>query len=513
MKSISQLMKVKSRGENEQLMTDVLTKPGYSFAREHGVVIANDSRLVCKRGFSRVALLESQRVAGRALTVEIVDDEVFARSLDMSYGGGETDAVSLAADLSESAELSAVAEAISHHGDLLDGDDDAPVIRLINAMLAEAIRRRASDVHIETYETRLIVRLRIDGVLTSVLDLPRGLAALLVSRVKVMARLDIAEKRVPQDGRITVRLAGNAVDVRVSTIPASHGERVVMRLLEKQSGTLELPALGMRESTEKAFKRLLSNPHGIILVTGPTGSGKSTTLYAGLNYLNDASCNILTVEDPIEYHIEGVGQTQVNNKAGMTFARGLRALLRQDPDVVMIGEIRDGETAEIAVQASLTGHLVLSTLHTNSALGAVTRLADMGVEPYLLASSIIGVVAQRLVRRLCLECRQTVAVDEDSRRLFEAMELDYSAGMFAAVGCSACAHTGYSGRMAIFDVIEIDETLRHLIHQNAAEPELEQVAGRVAGEGMRRDGFLRVISGETTLEEVFRVTRKARAEQ
>lgn len=321
-----------------------------------------------------------------------------------------------------------------------------------------------------------------------------------------MAKLDIAEKRVPQDGRISLRVAGREVDIRVSTIPSSNGERVVLRLLDKQAGRLDLTALGMTERDTDAVNHLLQQPHGIILVTGPTGSGKTTSLYAGLTRLNDKSRNILTVEDPIEYNLEGIGQTQVNTKADMTFARGLRAILRQDPDVVMIGEIRDLETAEIAVQASLTGHLVLSTLHTNSAIGAVTRLHDMGVEPFLLSSSLIGVVAQRLVRVLCPDCKEAHKPDVMERKKLH-LQPDQQATIYRAKGCHSCNQTGYQGRAGIFEVIVIDDNLRTLIHNRAAEAELVEYA-RQHSPSIRADGRSRVLAGVTSLEELLRVTQE-----
>jgi general secretion pathway protein E len=334
----------------------------------------------------------------------------------------------------------------------------------------------------------------------------RAVAPLVVSRIKVMAQLDIAEKRLPQDGRISLRVAGRAVDVRVSTIPSGHGERVVMRLLDKQAGRLDLEQLGMDPVTLEAVDDLIRKPHGIILVTGPTGSGKTTTLYAGLTRINDRSRNILTVEDPIEYYLDGIGQMQVNPKVEMTFARGLRAILRQDPDVVMVGEIRDLETAEIAVQASLTGHLVLSTLHTNSAVGAVTRLRDMGVEPFLLSSSLLGVLAQRLVRLLCRECRLAHAPDERERRLLGLAAGDARV-LHRPVGCEACNGTGYAGRTGIYELLVVDEAMRTMVHDGASEQALERHA-RERTPSIRQDGMRRVLAGETTLEEVLRVTRE-----
>ena len=346
----------------------------------------------------------------------------------------------------------------------------------------------------------------MDGVLREIVQPRRELAPLLVSRIKVMAKLDIAEKRIPQDGRISLRLAGREVDVRVSTLPANHGERVVMRLLDKQAGRLDISHLGLQATDHKRLRDLIHKPHGIILVTGPTGSGKTTTLYAALTELNDHSRNILTVEDPIEYQLEGIGQTQVNTKVDMTFARGLRAMLRQDPDVVMVGEIRDTETAEIAVQASLTGHLVLSTLHTNTAVGAVTRLQDMGIEPFLLASSLLGVVAQRLVRVLCVHCRIGAIADEEECALL-GVTPSYAPTIYRPKGCEKCNFSGYRGRLGIYELVMVDDTMRRLIHSHAGEHELEAHA-RTLSSSIRADGIRKVLKGVTTLEEVVRATRE-----
>ncbi|HZW58729.1 MAG TPA: type II secretion system ATPase GspE, partial [Woeseiaceae bacterium] len=405
-------------------------------------------------------------------------------------------------DLDEHTDLLRVAQELPEPSDLLESDDDAPIIRFINAVLTEAVKENASDVHIEPYENRLGVRFRIDGVLQEVLQTRRALAPLVVSRIKVMSKLDIAEKRLPQDGRISLRIAGRAVDVRVSTMPSGHGERVVLRLLDKQAGRLDLGSLGMDERSMDVMDDLIHKPHGIILVTGPTGSGKTTTLYAALERINDNSRNIMTVEDPIEYFIDGIGQSQVNTKVEMTFARGLRAILRQDPDVVMVGEIRDLETAEIAVQASLTGHLVLSTLHTNTAVGAVTRLRDMGVEPFLLSSSLIGVIAQRLVRVIDKTQREAyTARDYECRTL--KVDPDNPPTLYRPVGEDT---TGYRGRTGIYEVIAVDDTMRTMIHDGASEQALERHA-RTMGPSIRDDGRRRVLAGDTTLEEVLRVTR------
>jgi general secretion pathway protein E len=405
-------------------------------------------------------------------------------------------------DLGAEFDLSSMAEDLAERTDLLVGDDDAPIIRLINAILSQAVREGASDIHLEPFEDRVSVRFRTDGVLNEVLSPKPELAPVLVSRLKVMARLDIAEKRLPQDGRITVRLAGHAVDIRVSTIPSAFGERIVLRLLDQSAGTLSLDQLMMPKQVQDRLSRALLKPHGIILVTGPTGSGKTTTLYSGLSHINSRSRNILTIEDPVEYLLPGIGQTQVNPKVEMTFARGLRAILRQDPDVVMVGEIRDGETAEIAIQASLTGHLVLSTLHTNTAIGAVLRLKDMGVEPFLLASSLEVVMAQRLVRLLCNHCKESY-LPVDSER--DMLKIPPNTPIFRPVGCSHCNNQGYRGRKGIYELIEINERLRHLIHEQAGEQELLAEA-RKHSQSISDDGRQCVLDGITSMEEVLRVT-------
>ena len=378
------------------------------------------------------------------------------------------------------------------------------IIRLINALITEAIKENASDIHVEPFETRLSIRFRVDGVLREVLEPPRQIANLLCSRIKVMAQLDIAEKRLPQDGRISLKVANRPVDIRVSTLPSGHGERVVMRILDKQAGRLDLLQLGMEKESEKRLSKIIQKPHGILLVTGPTGSGKTTTLYAILSAINDATRNILTVEDPVEYDLDGIGQTPVNTKVNMTFAKGLRAILRQDPDVVMVGEIRDSETAQIAVQASLTGHLVLSTLHTNSAVGAITRLQDMGVEPFLLSSTLLGVISQRLVRNLCTDCRTELKLKDS-----ELEEYGIAAGtqVYQSEGCPACLQTGYRGRSGIYELIEVDDRLSSMIHDGESQSRIEKYC-RTRSASIRDDGIRKVTAGETTLDEVLRVTRE-----
>ncbi len=487
----------------------------YSFAKRNGVVIERSNKgpdqplVVCyKKGLSPVVANEVSRFLQTDFSFKQVKDDEFEHMLAVHYDSSGAGASAMMDDLGEELDLHDVADSLPEPEDLLESEDDAPIIRLINALLTQAVKENASDIHIETYENRMTVRMRVDGVLREILSPPRTLAALIISRIKVMAKLDIAEKRLPQDGRISLRVAGRGVDVRVSTLPSGHNERIVLRLLDKSAGRLNLSHLGMDENTHLRLKNLIKKPHGIILVTGPTGSGKTTTLYASLTELNETSRNILTVEDPIEYYIDGIGQTQVNNKVDMSFARGLRAILRQDPDVVMIGEIRDLETAEIAVQASLTGHLVFSTLHTNTAVGAVTRLRDMGVEPFLLSSSLIGVVAQRLVRLLCPECKVAAEVTPTECALLKCdPATNPPPAIYHHKGCSACNHTGYSGRNGIYELIEMDDTTRNLIHDGASEQEVEQYVHQTTPT-LRQDGMRLVLAGKTSLEEVLRVTRE-----
>ena len=480
----------------------------YHFAKSRGVIVARelgDGLEVWLRDGSNAAVLgEARRVLGRPLTPVLVGAERFEQHLAQVYTESENAAERLMDSWEQDVDLQRMAQELPEIADLLDAEDDAPIIRLINALFTQALRDNASDIHVEPFEMRSRVRFRVDGVLRDVIEPQRSLHAAIVSRIKVMAQLDIAEKRLPQDGRITLRIAGRAIDVRVSTLPTGHGERVVLRLLDKQAGVLNLENLGMRPEALQELDELIRQPHGIVLVTGPTGSGKTTTLYAALSRLDTERLNIMTAEDPIEYDLDGVGQTQVNARIDLSFARALRSMLRQDPDVVMIGEIRDLETAQIAVQASLTGHLVLATLHTNDAVGAVTRLVDMGVEQFLLASSLIGILAQRLVRKLCLECRSAHAPDATEQALL-GMQVDT---IYSAVGCAACNHTGYRGRTGIYELLSVDESLRRQIHDGAAEQTLREHARTVSNmRSLREDGMRWVAQGVTTLEEVLRVAR------
>ena len=455
----------------------------YSFARQHQVLLEDN-------GQALVVLMHeatSQSALGEVLRkykvnhVETVTKEALVQRISEAYEQGESNAASVVSEVESDADLSRMMQDLPAVEDLLEAADDAPIIRMLNALLTQAARDGASDIHIEPYERNSSVRFRVDGTLREVVQPNRALHAALISRLKIMAELDISEKRLPQDGRISLRIGTRAVDVRVSTLPSAHGERAVLRLLDKSEGRLSLEAVGMAGETLNRFNGLLAQPHGIILVTGPTGSGKTTTLYAALNRLDASSQNIMTVEDPIEYELPGVGQTQVNAKIDLTFAKALRAILRQDPDVIMIGEIRDFETAQIAIQASLTGHLVLATLHTNDAASAVTRLTDMGIEPFLLSSSLLGVLAQRLVRKTCTHC--------------------------AGAGCKQCGQTGYLGRTGIYELLVTTDAIRAQIHSHTSEADIRTAALASGMTLMRDDGERLVQSGVTTREELLRVTR------
>lgn len=480
----------------------------FSFTKRFGILVKNlennTVNLVYRNKPDMAILAEIRRHFDLPMTLEKVDDDTFSRLLVSHYETDTNTAMQLAEDMGDTMDLFDLMHELPKPEDLLEKQDDAPIIRLLNALLSEAIKENASDVHIETFEDRIMIRFRVDGVLREVLEPQRVLAPLIISRIKVMAKLDIAEKRLPQDGRITLRIAGRAVDVRVSTMPTSHGERIVLRLLDKQNARLDLAQLGMEPNTLELMQKLIHIPHGIILVTGPTGSGKTTTLYASLTSLNNQSRNILTVEDPIEFDLPGIGQTQVNYKVNMTFAKGLRAILRQDPDIVMVGEIRDLETAQIAIQASLTGHLVLSTLHTNSAAGAITRLDDMGIEPFLLSSSLIGVLAQRLMRLLCKHCKKSVPATASECAIM-GIPSDPAPSICHPVGCNRCRNSGYSGRSGVYELIAINDSIRSMIHDRQSEQNLKKYA-RTLFPSIRQDGYRRVLLGDTSLEEILRVT-------
>ncbi|KUM00008.1 type II secretion system ATPase GspE [Chromobacterium subtsugae] len=474
----------------------------FPFARANGVILLDGEsgrQLLLREDARPAAWAEALRLHGGTLVgVETLTQAQFEKRLSEHYASRDGAAAEMVDDIGQDMDLNQMVESLPTVEDLLESEGDAPIIRMINALLTQALRDGASDIHIEAFEDRSVVRFRLDGTLRDVVSPHRALHAAMVSRIKIMSGMDIAEKRIPQDGRISLRLGGRPVDVRVSTLPTSHGERVVLRLLDKENARLDLATLGMAADTLASVDKLINQPHGILLVTGPTGSGKTTTLYAALSRLDASHTNIMTVEDPVEYHLDGVGQTQVNPKIDMSFAKALRAILRQDPDVVMIGEIRDLETAQIAVQASLTGHLVLATLHTNDAASAVTRLTDMGVEPFLLASSLLGVMAQRLVRRVCPQCKAPHPVP---------LEDEPDAIHYRPVGCPACGNSGYKGRYGVYELMLVDDTMQRLIHDRASEQRLRDHAQRHGMRSLRDDGLRWVKAGETSLEEILRVTR------
>jgi general secretion pathway protein E len=398
---------------------------------------------------------------------------------------------------------------IEETGDLLDETSEAPIIKLVNLMLSQAVKARASDIHVEPYQDKLKIRYRVDGILYNKLSPPKRIQSTLVSRIKVMAKLNIAEKRLPQDGRIEIRIADKNVDIRVSTIPTAFGERVVLRLLDKSTVLLKLTDIGMPEERLELIDGLIRSPHGIILVTGPTGSGKTTTLYAALSKINNPDINIITIEDPVEYQIEGIGQIQVNPKIGLTFANGLRSIVRQDPDVILVGEIRDLETAEIGIQSALTGHLVFSTLHTNDSASAVTRLIDMGIEPFLVSSSVMAILAQRLLRVVCDECKEAYIADEESLdSIGITPEMAAGRNIYRGRGCSSCLNTGYRGRTGIFELMILDDSIKNLILKTSDANAIKRLAIDQGMFSLRQDGVQKVLDGITTIEEVFRVTEQ-----
>ena len=455
----------------------------YAFARTAQLLLEDDGqRLVLWHGPAPGSAALSEVLRKHTVhQLQALDAHSLAQRISAAYSQGESSAATVVSEVESDADLSRMMQELPAVEDLLEAADDAPIIRMLNALLTQAARDGASDIHIEPYERHSSVRFRVDGALREVVQPNRALHAALISRLKIMADLDISEKRLPQDGRISLRLGTRAIDVRVSTLPSAHGERAVLRLLDKSGGTLSLASVGMQGGVLARLQSLIGQPHGIILVTGPTGSGKTTTLYAALSQLDAQRSNIMTVEDPIEYELAGVGQTQVNSKIDLTFAKALRAILRQDPDVIMIGEIRDFETAQIAIQASLTGHLVLATLHTNDATSAVTRLIDMGVEPFLLSSSLLGVLAQRLVRKYCGHCH--------------------------GKGCEACGQTGYQGRTGLFELLVTTDAIRAQIHSQASEADIRAAALAGGMALMREDGERLIATGTTSREEVLRVTR------
>jgi general secretion pathway protein E len=487
------------------------------FAKKHGIlpikrgedgVLVGTSNPLDLYPLDDVRILLNQEVKPVIMPPAVIID-----SINQVYDRNANTAQQIIEDFGESS-LNIITSALEEPTDLLDASDEAPVIRLVNSILFQAVKQRASDVHIEPFERDLIVRYRVDGILYNVLTPPKRIQPSITSRVKIMAGLNIAEKRLPQDGRIRVTIAGKDIDIRVSVIPTAHGERIVMRLLDKTSILLKLEDIGFSPDQLKIFNRLIHRPHGIILLTGPTGSGKTTTLYGALTVINSPDKNIITVEDPIEYQIKGVGQIQVNPKIDLTFANGLRSILRQDPDVIMVGEVRDLETAEIAIQASLTGHLVFSTLHTNDSAGAVTRLIDMGIEPFLASSSLIAIMAQRLVRILCPECRQKYSPSEEElREIGIDSKVVGKKPLYRTIGCEHCIGTGYRGRTGIFELMVLDDDIRSLILKSFDANTIKKAAASKGMLSLRQDGARKVLRGITTIAEVVRVTQEDVATQ
>ena len=475
-------------------------------AEDDGSVLTATSRL-----FDTTGLDELRLATGKDFRPALAPRSEIDRCLTRCLGVGAETVQSMVSDAGDGG-IQVIDRELEDGVDLTEAAEDASVIKFVNQVLIEAIDLRATDVHFEPFENELRVRYRIDGVLHQA-TIPaevRRFQAAIVSRLKILSQLDIAEKRVPQDGRIKLKIARREIDVRVSVIPMLHGEAVVLRLLDRSAALLGLEELGMSEADRGPFDRILGLPHGIILVTGPTGSGKTTTLYAGLSQINDVERKIITIEDPIEYHLRGINQIQVSTKTGLTFARGLRSILRHDPDVILIGEIRDHETAEIAVQASLTGHLVFSTLHTNDAPGAPTRLVDMGVEPYLVASSLEAILAQRLVRLICLQCKEPEPAAE-AARLREELGPEVPATLFAGRGCRACQGTGYRGRTGVFELLSVSDPVRAHILQRASSRQVRQTAVAEGMRSLREDGWRLVAEGRTTVDELLRVTKDERA--
>lgn len=469
--------------------------------RENGVVVVG-----CSEPLELSVMDDLSLLFGSELSLRLVPSEKLIDAINLIYSEDMNQAKGVADEMEE--DLSFLAAELDEPEDLLEATDDAPIIRLVNSLLSQAIRERASDIHIEPFEKDVVARFRIDGILYNILTIKKRFQASIASRIKIMSGLNIAEKRLPQDGGMRIKIAGKDVDIRVSIVPTAFGERIVLRLLYRESALLPLEEIGLSGDILEKFKDLITRPHGIILVTGPTGSGKTTTLYAALSKINSPDKNIITIEDPIEYQIKGIGQIQVNPKINLTFAAGLRSVLRQDPDVILVGEIRDSETAEIAIQAALTGHLVFSTLHTNDAAGAITRLLDMKIEPFLISSSVMAILAQRLVRVLCKECREPYQLTALEMNELEISSEVSGRTVFRAKGCGACFNTGYLGRTAIYEMLVMDDDIRRLVMKNADAATIKSAAMDKGMRTLRQDGADKVLSGITAVEEVVRVTQK-----
>ncbi|MBZ4396981.1 type II secretion system ATPase GspE [Myxococcus sp. MISCRS1] len=500
----------------EEVDAELVKRIPINFAKQAHILplsLENDSVVLAVADPLDTSALDHARLLlGQSISPRLALDTTITDAINSVYDRSINEAEQLVDEM-ETQDLDAIAHELDEPQDLLDTDDEAPVIRLVNSVLFRAAKERASDIHIEPMERELLVRFRVDGVLQEVIKPPKRYQNAIVSRVKVMGQLNIAEKRLPQDGRIRIKLAGRDIDIRLSTIPTTNGERIVMRLLDKTATLLDLAEIGMSQVTLHAMEAVIKRSHGIILVTGPTGSGKTTTLYGALSKINTPDLNILTVEDPVEYQLKGIGQMAINPKIGLTFAQGLRSFLRQDPDVIMVGEIRDKETAEIAIQASLTGHLVLSTVHTNDAAGAVTRLVDMGVEPFLVASSLTGILAQRLVRRVCPDCRAPYQPTDA-----ELKEIGHSRASFKerygteriykAVGCPTCNRNGYRGRTGIYEFLPVDDDVRQLVLKNVDASTIKKSATSKGMITLLEDGARKIALGETTIAEVLSITQE-----
>ena len=492
------------------IKTDFTDKVSISFLKQHKmvpIVTAQDSFLAINNPNSFQALDDLRRILtdGTYKTV-LAPAHLILNAINFAYDMKQTSADEVMQDIDDEEDPERLFSEIEEIGDLLDDTSDSPVIRLVNLMFSQAVRDNASDIHIEPYQNSLKIRQRLDGILHDMLSPPKHVQSALISRVKIMAKLNIAEKRLPQDGRIELKIANKEIDVRVSTLPTAFGERVVLRLLHKSTVMISLTDLGMPQDRFIPFQKQITAPNGIVLVTGPTGSGKTTTLYAALSSINNTDINIITVEDPIEYRISGIGQVQINPKIDLTFASGLRSIVRQDPDVILVGEIRDTETAEIAIQSALTGHLVFSTLHTNDSAGAITRLRDMGIEQFLIASSVNAILAQRLIRIICPHCKEQYSpTPEMLQRIGLTEEESHNRMAYRGKGCAKCYHTGYKGRCGIFELLLMTQDMKALILQTSDANQIKRQAIKNGMITLQKDGAMKVLQGVTTIEEVYRV--------
>ncbi|KAF0189969.1 MAG: proteinral secretion pathway protein [Desulfobulbaceae bacterium] len=493
-----------------EIQTDFTASIAIGFLKKNGMVpvaTLNDAYIAINDPFSFQALDDLRAILGwKGARPVLCPLPVITTAINFAYDMTQDSAEEVMQGI-DNEDPEALFSEIEETGDLLDDTSDAPVIRLVNLMFSQAVRDNASDIHIEPYQNSLKIRQRLDGILYDMLSPPKHVQSALISRIKIMANLNIAEKRLPQDGRIELKVGNKDVDLRVSTLPTSFGERVVLRLLDKSSILMTLTELGMPDDRFIPFTEQIKAANGIVLVTGPTGSGKTTTLYAALTSINNTDINIITIEDPVEYRISGIGQVQVNPKINLTFASGLRTIVRQDPDVILVGEIRDTETAEIAIQSALTGHLVFSTLHTNDAASAITRLIDMGVEPFLLSSSINAILAQRLVRIICPHCKEAY-MPEPEALLKLGITPDNSIRAYRGKGCAKCHHTGYKGRCGIFELLLMDREMKHMILQTANANDIKELAIKNGMITLRQDGATKVLQGITTIEEVYRVSKE-----